>query len=80
MKKNQRKLLKLDKTLEEAEHADRYQRDGELLTAHMHLVRKGDKQVEVTDYYDPNQVTRTIKLNEHKTPSENAQAFFKKIS
>ncbi|PWU68923.1 Rqc2 family fibronectin-binding protein [Gracilibacillus dipsosauri] len=78
VKKNQRKLLKLDKTLEEAEHADRYQRDGELLTAHMHLVRKGDKQVEVTDYYDPNQVTRTIKLNEHKTPSENAQAFFKK--
>ncbi|WP_089738812.1 Rqc2 family fibronectin-binding protein [Gracilibacillus ureilyticus] len=78
VKKNQRKLTKLDQTLEEAKHADKYQRDGELLTAHMHLVKQGDKQVEVVDYYGPDQSTRTIKLNENKSPSENAQALFKK--
>ncbi|MFD2655262.1 Rqc2 family fibronectin-binding protein [Gracilibacillus thailandensis] len=77
-KKNKRKLVKLDKTLEQAKNADRYQRDGELLTAHMHLVKKGDKEVTVVDYYDPNQAERTIALNENKTPSENAQALFKK--
>ncbi|MFC4404635.1 Rqc2 family fibronectin-binding protein [Gracilibacillus xinjiangensis] len=78
VKKNQRKLIKLDQTLEEAKNADKYQRDGELLTAHMHLVKQGDKQVEVIDYYDPEQKTRTIKLNENKSPSDNAQVFFKK--
>ncbi|MGP4040356.1 Rqc2 family fibronectin-binding protein [Gracilibacillus sp. D59] len=77
-KKNKRKLVKLDKTLEQAKNADRYQRDGELLTAHMHLVKKGDKEVEVIDYYDPNQAKRTISLNENKTPSENAQSLFKR--
>ncbi|KAB8138861.1 fibronectin/fibrinogen-binding protein [Gracilibacillus oryzae] len=78
VKKNQRKLTKLDKTLEEAKDADKFQRNGELLTAHMHLVKQGDKQVEVIDYYDPEQSTRIIKLNENKSPSDNAQAFFKK--
>ncbi|MGN8645055.1 Rqc2 family fibronectin-binding protein [Gracilibacillus sp. HCP3S3_G5_1] len=77
-KKNKRKLGKLNKTLEEAKNADRYQRDGELLTAHMHLVKKGDKEVEVIDYYDSDQKKRKIALNENKTPSENAQALFKK--
>ncbi|GAB2561380.1 Rqc2 family fibronectin-binding protein [Gracilibacillus alcaliphilus] len=78
LKKNQRKLVKLDQTLEEAAHADNYQLEGELLTAHMHLVKKGDKEVEVIDYYDPEQKPRIIKLNEHKSPSENAQALFKR--
>ncbi|MDX8044998.1 NFACT RNA binding domain-containing protein [Gracilibacillus sp. S3-1-1] len=77
-KKNKRKIGKLNKTLEDAKHADRYQRDGELLTAHMHLVTKGDKEVEVIDYYDPDQNKRTITLNPNKTPSENAQSLFKK--
>ncbi|WP_058307873.1 Rqc2 family fibronectin-binding protein [Gracilibacillus massiliensis] len=77
-KKNKRKLIKLEQTLEDAKHADRFQKYGELLTAHMHLVKQGDKEVEVIDYYDPDQSTIKIKLNENKSPSDNAQAFFKK--
>ncbi|UOQ85519.1 Rqc2 family fibronectin-binding protein [Gracilibacillus salinarum] len=77
-KKNKRKLGKLDQTLEDAKDADRYQRDGELLTAHMHLVRHGDKEVEVINYYDPDQSKRIISLNPNKSPSENAQSLFKK--
>ncbi len=77
-KKNKRKLGKLDQTLKDAEKADTYQKDGELLTAHMHLVQKGDKEVEVMDYYDPEQAKRVITLNENKSPSENAQSLFKK--
>ncbi|SHN15488.1 Rqc2 family fibronectin-binding protein [Gracilibacillus kekensis] len=77
-KKNKRKLVKLDQTLEDAKHADRFQKYGELLTAHMHLVKQGDKEVEVIDYYDPNQAKITIKLNENKSPSDNAQTLFKK--
>src|SRR5699024_3357776 len=74
--KNKRKMGIHQKTLKKAQNADKYQRLGELLTAHMHLVSKGDTSVTVIDYYDPEQNQVTIELNPNKTPSENAQAFF----
>src|SRR5699024_5273101 len=75
--KNERKLKKHWQTIKKAEGAERHQKLGELLTAHMHLVSQGDKSVSVIDYYDPEQQTLTIELNPNKTPSENAQGFFK---
>src|SRR5699024_2531489 len=74
---NERKLKKHRQTIKKAEGAERHQKLGELLTAHMHLVSQGDKSVSVIDYYDPEQQTLTIELNPNKTPSENAQGFFK---
>jgi predicted ribosome quality control (RQC) complex YloA/Tae2 family protein len=76
--KNNKKIKKLNKTLSDADKAQKYQRYGELLTAHMHLVKAGDKEVEVTDYYDPDQKQVKIPLDPYKTPSDNAQQFFKK--
>src|SRR5699024_9951991 len=73
--KNERKLKKHQHTLNKVEDAEHYQKMGELLTAHMHLVKQGDKSVDVIDYYDPAQHTLTIELNPHKTPSENAQNY-----
>src|SRR5699024_3543388 len=58
--------------------ADTYQKYGELLTANLHTVQRGDKHVSVIDYYDPEQKNITIDLQTDKTPSENAQIFFKK--
>ncbi|SDJ73495.1 Rqc2 family fibronectin-binding protein [Sediminibacillus albus] len=75
--KNIRKIKKHQQTLKKAEKADHYQRMGELLTANMHTVKHGDQNVRVVDYYDPNQQEITIELNPNKTPSENAQSFFK---
>lgn len=75
--KNERKLKKHEKTIKKAESADHYQRLGELLTAHMHTVKHGDQTASVIDYYDPEQNEITIELNPNKTPSENAQGFFK---
>lgn len=75
--KNQRKLKKHQRTIKKAENAGHYQKLGELLTANMHLVQKGDDKVTVIDYYDPEQKELTIELNPNKTPSENAQSFFK---
>ncbi|MFC4557054.1 NFACT family protein [Virgibacillus kekensis] len=75
--KNERKLKKHDKTLKKADDAEKYQRLGELLTANMHMVKQGDESVQVVDYYDPDQKEITIEINPNKTPSENAQAFFK---
>lgn len=76
--KNERKMKKHQQTMKKAEGAERYQKLGELLTAHLHLVSKGDKEVTVVDYYDPDQEEMTIDLNPNKTPSENAQGFYKK--
>ncbi len=75
--KNQRKLKKHEKTIKKAEGADYYQRLGELLTANMHQVKQGDQTATVIDYYDPEQNEMIIELNPNKTPSENAQGFFK---
>lgn len=75
--KNERKVKIHEKTIKKSEKAPVYQKQGELLTANMHLVKKGDTSVTVIDYYDPTQAEMTITLQADKTPSENAQHFFK---
>ncbi|MFD0771032.1 NFACT family protein [Bacillus sp. CGMCC 1.60114] len=76
--KNEKKLIKLKKTLEDAGKADKYQLFGELLTANMYAVKKGDTEVEVINYYDENSGTVKITLDPLRTPSENAQRYFQK--
>jgi predicted ribosome quality control (RQC) complex YloA/Tae2 family protein len=79
-KKNERKLKKLRVELREAEDASHYQLYGELITAHMHAIKKGDKKAEVINYYDENQSLISISLDPNKTPSENAQKYFRKYN
>src|SRR5690625_3297873 len=78
LEKNKRKLNIHPSTIRKSQKAEHYQKLGELLTAHMHLMKKGDAAVTVVDYYSPNQIEITIKLKEDKSPSENAQHFFTK--
>ncbi|RUS46490.1 NFACT family protein [Cohnella sp. AR92] len=78
--KNEKKLEKLDETLQEASGADQYRKIGELLTAHLHLIQRGDKQIEVTDYYEEEQPLLTIKLDPLLTPNENLQRYFRKYN
>ncbi|MDD9147116.1 MULTISPECIES: Rqc2 family fibronectin-binding protein [unclassified Sporolactobacillus] len=80
LKKNKAKLKKLEKTVREADNADTYRLYGELLTANMHRFKRGDRAVEAVNYYDGNQATVTIPLNPNRTPSGNAQAWFKKYN
>ncbi|WP_085524032.1 Rqc2 family fibronectin-binding protein [Tuberibacillus sp. Marseille-P3662] len=79
-KKNETKLKKLTKTAQQSEKAEEYQLFGELLTAHMHRVHQGDETLEAVNYYDENQSTVTIPLDKEKSPSDNAQAYFKKYN
>ncbi|AOM83246.1 Rqc2 family fibronectin-binding protein [Salisediminibacterium beveridgei] len=76
--KNKKKLKKLKQTMNDTEKAVEDQKAGELVTAHMHLIRPGDKHVTVIDYYDEAQPEVNIPLDPDKSPSENAQQFFKR--
>ncbi|MFD1735757.1 NFACT family protein [Bacillus salitolerans] len=76
--KNEKKIIKLEKTLKDAEKAEQFQLFGELLTANMYLMKKGLKEIEVMNYYNENNEMLTIPLNPLKTPSENAQMYFQK--
>ncbi|TKD71715.1 Rqc2 family fibronectin-binding protein [Pseudalkalibacillus hwajinpoensis] len=80
LKKNEKKIEKLSRTIKQAQEADTFQLLGELLTANMHMVKRGDKKVSVQNYYDEDGGMVEIELNPQKSPSENAQAYFKKYN
>ncbi|WP_066175083.1 Rqc2 family fibronectin-binding protein [Bacillus marinisedimentorum] len=76
--KYKKKIKKLQKTLADSRNADKWKLYGELLTAHIYAVSRGDKSVTVTNYYDENGGQIDIPLDPQKSPSENAQAYFQK--
>ncbi len=78
--KNEKKLIKLEESLREAEDANQLRKIGELLTAQLHLLTKGDKKVDIVDYYDENQSTIPVTLDPLLTPNENAQRYFRKYN
>ncbi|MED1202135.1 NFACT family protein [Heyndrickxia acidicola] len=74
--KNELKIEKLKETLMDANNADRFQLYGELLTANMHMAKRGMEKIEVQNYYDDQGGMVMIELDPRKSPSENAQAYF----
>ncbi|MFD2704864.1 Rqc2 family fibronectin-binding protein [Salibacterium lacus] len=78
--KNKKKIKKLEETEKRAENAHEAQKFGELLTANLHMVHGGEKEINVIDYYDENGGTITIPLDPLKAPSDNAQAFFRQYN
>ena len=76
----QRKADGLCADLERAERAEDYRIQGELLLANLHAVTRGQKQVELQNYYSPELETLSISLDPERTPSDNAQAYFKKYT
>ncbi len=74
------KYGKLEKDYKTAENAEAHKLKGDLVTANLHRMKKGDKEIEVQNFYDPEQKTIKIPLNIRMTPSENAQKFYKKYN
>jgi predicted ribosome quality control (RQC) complex YloA/Tae2 family protein len=72
-----RKKLQLQtEALTKAENAEDFRVKGELITAHLWQIQKGDHEAVVTNYYDPDGGEVTIPLDESLTPAENAQAYY----
>lgn len=55
---------------------DYYKLCGDLISANMYRIKKGDRIASVENFYDENYPTIEIKLDVRKTPSQNAQYYY----
>ena len=51
---------------------------GELLTANLYRIRRGDEKAYVDNYYDPQGAQKVIALDVRLSPGQNAQRYYKK--
>ena len=75
-----RKQVSLRQDLANAEQAEDYRVKGELLTANLHQVERGQTVIEVQNYYSPDLSGLSIELDPQLNPSENAQQYFKRYT
>jgi len=78
IKKAANKLALLEQELEEAGSAEEDRVAGELITANIHRLSRGERVLEATNFYDPEQKEIRISLDPSLTPSQNAQRYFKR--
>ncbi|MDE7105158.1 MAG: NFACT family protein [Ruminococcus sp.] len=55
---------------------DYYKLCGDLISANMYCIKKGDSSVTVNNFYDESNPEITIELDTRKTPSQNAQHYY----
>ncbi|GAB6100721.1 NFACT RNA binding domain-containing protein [Halanaerocella petrolearia] len=73
-----KKYRRVKGQLKGAKNADKHQLKGELITANIYRLEKGQKKVKLENYYDDNNKEVTIELDPELTPAENAQRYFDK--
>lgn len=78
--KNIKKLDKLHQDQLEAGDAEKYRIQGELLFASLHQINKGDREIELINFYDEEQRPIKIQLDPQLSPSDNAQRYFKRYN
>lgn len=77
LKRAENKIEVLLNELEEAENVDSYRLFGEILTSNLHRISRGQSVVTLQNYYEDNDSYIEIKLDKNKSPSENAQSYYK---
>src|SRR5699024_12614272 len=78
LQKNKHKLEKLINEQEAASTKDIQQLYGELITANMYQIKQGDESLETINYYNNEPIT--IPLDPTKSPSINAQYYYKQYN
>ncbi len=76
----ERKIEKLSEELEHAAEGEKYKRAGDIINSNLHLLRRGMTEAELVDYYDPECKTVRVTLDGRLSPSDNAQANYKKYA
>lgn len=75
LKKDKRKVKKLNQQLDDANKADYFRIRGEILTTYLNRLKPGMEEIELPNFYDNNQPLK-IKLAPDLSPSRNAQRYF----
>ena len=70
----------LNKTLKECSEKEKLRIYGDLLTSYIYTIKKGDKNINLVNFYSEEGESLTIPLDENKTPSENIQRYYKKYN
>ena len=73
----ERKLALQKEALLGSERMEEYRVKGELLTASLHLAKKGMKSVTIPNYYEEGTPDLEVQLDEKLSPGQNAQRYFK---
>ena len=76
----ERKIAAQKKELAACSDKEKYKQYGELITANLYKLSKGEKSAMLTDYYDPALPEVTLELDIRLTPAQNAQRYFKKYT
>ena len=69
-----------NKTLKDIENKDEWKLKGELITANIYSVQKGQTMLKAENFYSENPEEIEIALDPTKTPSENAQKYFSRYN
>ena len=77
LKKDRRKVKKLNKELDDANKADQYRTRGEILTTYLGKLKPGMDSITLPNFYDDNKPLK-ISLAPELSPSRNAQKYFTK--
>ena len=79
IKRCEKKLAIQLQTVQESKNSQQDKILGELLTANMHLIKRGMEEIHVADYYN-NNLPVTIKLRSDLSPAANSQRYFKRYN
>lgn len=80
IKKNIKKLDNLQHDVESSHKSEKYKLYGDLITANIYAIEKGQETVTLVNYYDPHCQTIDIPLKVNRTPAQNAQHYYKKYN
>lgn len=73
-----KKLGLLQSDLAASKDREKYRIFGDLLSANLHLVERGAREITVMNFYDENQADIKIPLDETKSPAQNVKNYYNK--
>ena len=75
-----KKIALQTEEIQQCEEADKYRIMADLITANLHMIRKGVLSAKVVNYYDDECPMIDIPLDEKLSPSQNAQKYYKRYN
>lgn len=80
VKKCEKRLGQICDKLAECDKIEDTKLAGELITANIYAIQRGNTELKAVNYYDENCGEITVKLDARLTPSQNAQRYYKKYA